>query len=152
MEATTRARNWARAVIVLGYGIAALGALISFIQFAADGGLRYSSNADVEAIGSLFAYLATVAAWWFLSQIVASTVVRRSLVRRALMGLMLEAIFAAIATLAFVVNARALAWPVVGDGLTGLGALVSAVGFYSLFVTYRKGFGAQRPIDVPSTA
>jgi hypothetical protein len=89
----------------------------------------------------VLAFIASAVAWWFLTGIVTESDAPRSLMRRALVGIMLEELFAAISTLAyvFVFPKLTFAWPIVGNGLIGLGDLVGAVGFLSMLLTYRDG-------------
>ena len=149
MDTTTRDRSRARIEIVFGYGVAATGGLIGLISWLAEGNIRYSSNADVQAFASAFALLAGFVVWWFLSQLVVDSAAHRLLVRRALTALVVENLLLAIGSLAFVIEFRDLnfSWSLAGDALIGLGALLSAVGFYSLLLTFRDGYGAPRPAD-----
>jgi hypothetical protein len=143
MGITAHDRNRARFVIFAGFTITALGSLISFVRWLADGDIRYSSNEDVQYIAATFAVVASVAAWWFLSQIVMNEVTPRVLARRALVALMFEELCFAVASLALVAEYGNLAhnfaagWPLAGNTLVGLGALASAIGFYSMLRTYR---------------
>jgi hypothetical protein len=142
MGATAHDRNRARIEIVCGFSITAIGELFSFINWIWDGGIRYSSNEDVRSFAATFAMVAGVAVWWFLSQILANDGTPRVLARRALLALVLEQLFLAVASLAFVVVAYrnlAFAWSVLGNTLVGVGALLSAVGFYSMMRTYQDG-------------
>ncbi|HEY1762988.1 MAG TPA: hypothetical protein VGG17_10375 [Acidimicrobiales bacterium] len=149
MGAITRDRNGARIQIVGGFAIAALGALISFVNWIANGGIRYSSNSDVQSFAATFAVVTGVVAWWFLSQIVMSDVTPPLLARRALRWLMLEELCFAVASLAFVIEFRHLtfAWPLVGNVLVGLGALLSAAGFFSMMRTFQNGTSIPQSSD-----
>lgn len=149
MGAITSDRNGARIQIVGGFAITALGALISFVNWIADGGIRYSSNSDVQSFASTFAVLTGVVAWWFLSQIVMSDVTPPLLARRALRWLMLEELCFAVASLAFVIEFRHLtfAWSLFGNTLAGLGALLSAAGFFSMMRTFQNGPTILQPTD-----
>jgi hypothetical protein len=88
----------------------------------------------VQSFATTFAVVTGVVAGWFLSQIVMSDVTPRLLVRRALRWLMLEELCFPVASFAFVIEFRRLtfAWPLFGNTLVGLGALLSAVGFFSM--------------------
>jgi tellurite resistance protein TehA-like permease len=153
MVAIARDRNRARFIIVGGFAVTAIGSLVSFVRWLYDGDIRYSSNEDVQYIAATFAVLAGVAAWWFLSQIVMNDATPRELARRALLALMFEELCFAVTALALVAEygnlARNLAvsWPLVGNALIGLGALVSAIGFYSMLRTYRGDPLVLRSID-----
>ncbi len=142
------ARDRARIEIVFGFSVTALGSLIGLIYWISEGGIRYSSNADVQSFASTFAFLAGAVVWWFLSEILTNDVTPRMLARKALLGLMLEELFIALASLAYVVEFRDLAfsWSLAGNTLVGLGALLSATGFYSMLRTYRDAQLAQ-PVD-----
>jgi hypothetical protein len=128
---------------ILGFTVTAIGSLFSFVRWLYDGGIRSSPNEDVQYIAATFAVVAGVAAWWFLSEVVMNDVTPRELARKALLALMLEEVCFAVSALALVVGygniARTLAvsWPLAGTALVGAGALVSAVGFYPMFRTYR---------------
>lgn len=152
MRAVPRDRSRARVEILFGFCVTTLGALIGLIWWLSLGSVRYSSNIDVQSFASAFAFLASLAAWWFLSQIIVESASRRSLVRRALIGLMLDELFLAIASLAFVIDYRGegLTWSLVGNGLIGLGALLSGFGFYSLRATFRDGSDVRTVLDAPS--
>jgi hypothetical protein len=141
MGTTAQDRNRARRVIVAGFVIAAIGELTSFISWIWDGSLRYSSNEDVQSFAATFAVVAGAAVWWFLSQIIVNDLTPRVLVRKALLSLVLEQLFLAVASLAFVAVAYrhlAFSWAIQGNTLVGLGALISAVGFYSMLRTYQE--------------
>jgi hypothetical protein len=139
MGPTVRDRNRARIEIVVGFAVTALGSLVTFIAWISDGGIRYSSNEDVQSFAATFAVVAGAAVWWFLSQIVMNDVTPRPLARRALLALMIEELCFAVASLAFVIEFRQLtfAWSLFGNALVGLGALLSAVGFFSMMRTYQ---------------
>jgi hypothetical protein len=150
MEVIARERNRARIEIVGGFAVTALGSLTSFINWISDGGIRYSSNEDVQSFAATFAVVAGVVAWWFLSQIVMSDVTPRLLARRALRWLMLEELCLAVASLAFVIEFRRLtfAWSLFGNTLVGLGALLSAVGFFSMMRAFQNEPKILESIDV----
>jgi hypothetical protein len=152
MDTTTRDRSRARIEIVFGYGVSALGALIDLISWIARDTLRLSARFDVNSFASAFGFFATVAAWWFLAQVVAESTAPRQLVRRALAALILGELFVAISQLSFIGLFQHLQfdWPVAGNGLIGLGALFSAVGFCSMLVTFRDRYAMRGPIDAPS--
>jgi hypothetical protein len=141
VEAIANDRSRARIEIVGGFAITAIGALASFVNWIADGGIRYSSNSDVQSFAATFAVVTGVMAWWFLSQIVMSNATPPLLARRALRWLMLEELSFATASLAFVIEFRRLtfAWSLFGNALVGLGAVLSAVGFFSMMRTFQKG-------------
>jgi hypothetical protein len=153
MDSTTRDRSRARIEIVFGYGVAATGGLIGLISWLAEGNIRYSSNADVQAFATAFAFVASFAVWWYLSQLVVDSASHRLLVRRALTALVVEDLLLAIASLAFVIEFRDLnfSWSLAGDALVGLGALLSAIGFYSLRLTFRDGLDTPQPADAHVT-
>jgi hypothetical protein len=152
VEAVERSRFRAEVEIVAGYAVAAIGALIGFISWAGVGSLRYSSNFDVQAIAALFAYFAGFAGWWFLTQIAVDNAgPQRRLLRRALTGLALEQLFVAIGVLAIEVAASEFGWSNLGSTLIGAGALLSALGFCSMQLTYRDGFGERATFDSSSS-
>lgn len=101
----------------------------------------------------MFAYLASVAVWWFLTQIVMDDVTHPQLVRRALACLIVEEILLGIGPLAFVTDYRGttLTWPLAGDSLAGLGALISAFGFVMMRRTYHESYGVAPLVDEEST-
>ncbi len=141
MGISARHRDRARFIIVAGFVVTAIGELTSFVSWISDGDLRYSSNEDVRSFAATFAVVAGVAVWWFLSQIIANDVAPTALVRRALLSLVLEQLFLAVTSLALVAVAYwhlASSWAVQGNALVGLGALISAAGFYSMLRTYRE--------------
>jgi len=140
MGAIARDRIRARFIIVAGFTVAAIGELSSFISWISEGNLRYSSNEDVQSFAATFAVVTGALVWWFLSQIIMNDVTPQLLVRRALLSLVLEQLLLAVASLAFVAvfwQHLAFAWPVLGNTLVGLGALISAAGFYSMLRTYQ---------------
>ncbi|MGA7834766.1 MAG: hypothetical protein WCA31_06110 [Acidimicrobiales bacterium] len=151
MDAIQSSRFRARVEIIVGYAVAAVGGLVGFINWASVGGLRLSSNYDVQSIAALFAYVASVAAWFFLTQMrVDNAGSQRSLLRKALWGLALEQLCVAVSVLAVVVNARDFGWSDLGLTLLGAGALLSALGFYSMLLTYRNGFAGRVATDPTS--
>ncbi len=151
MGATEGSRFRARVEIVVGYAVAAVGAVIGFISWAAVGGLRFSSNFDVQEIAVVLGFFAGVAGWFFLTQIVVGdTGPQRRLLRKALWGLALEQLCVGISVLAVELDASVFGWSNLGLTLLGAGALLSALGFYSMLVTYRDGFTRQARVGTPS--
>jgi hypothetical protein len=76
-----------------------------------------------------------------MSQIIMNSETSRVLVQKALLSLVLEESFIAVASLAFVVVAWShltFAWSIVGSTVFGVGALISAVGFYAMMRTYSR--------------
>jgi hypothetical protein len=150
MEIEESARTRARYMIVTGYVVVAAGSLTTLIQWIADGALRFNSAFDVEEFAVALSSLAALVAWWFLAQVIAKIGSERQLVRKALVGLVVQQLLLASSAFAFISIVNAISWQLVAESLSGTGSLLISLGFLAMMLTYRGD--AELPVlsDTPT--
>lgn len=109
MEALASSRFRAKVEIVVGFAVAAVGAIIGLASWAFGGNLAYSSRFDIEECVSVLAFLFTVVAWFFLTQLtVGASGAQRVPLRRALACFAFEEACVAVSSLSL--SLGALRW------------------------------------------
>ena len=134
-------RSFGRVVVVAGYAVYAVGAVISFSYEASQGDLRLSSKSDVVLVAGVFASFAALFAWWILTRLVVDD---RSgvLARRAFLGLGVQALLMALPYFLYDIGVEFSDWYTFISWFFSIGSLLSGIGFLIMSASY----GTQRVV------
>ena len=130
-------REIARAVVVAGYVVMTLAAVISFANIASNGALGASVRSDVQLFSIPFASVASVAAWWFLTQLAANNGVQRSLLRKGYFALGVQALLGSVTYLVIDFSFDITSWTDMVFWLYAVGGVVVGVGFIFMMMSLR---------------
>ncbi|MGB7104656.1 MAG: hypothetical protein WBD82_08685 [Acidimicrobiales bacterium] len=131
-------RTFARTMIVAGYVLATAGMVAEFSKQISMGYLLLSSKADVDLFAQVFASIADIAAWWFLTQLTLDTARQLTLIRRAFLALALQAAFASVTFFLFFDSFVHLSWDNAEIWGYGFGTIITAIGFFLMMLSYRS--------------
>lgn len=123
-------KKYARAWVVTGFALTALGAIVNLVQLVSRDYLSESFRNDVELIALTLGSLAALWAWWFLSMIAISVSEHDSLFRSAFIGLMVESLCLCAEYLNVLGSTPVFSQFSWQFWLEGLGSLVTAMGFF----------------------
>jgi hypothetical protein len=125
-----------RALIVFGYSLAAVGAIISLCYTLSQ---PYSVNVRsvINYVAYPVSFLAGLCAWWFLSALVVSEPRQIDLVRRAFVGLAVQALALSVAYFIIVTSGITLNWVTVPIWFYAVGQVSAGVGFFMIFLGYQ---------------
>ena len=134
MESTRRrmAQKW----IVFGYSVIFGGALTVDVWQISQGYFQQTWRVDVTTFSYAFASFATIIAWWFLSRIVASTPHQISLIRKAYLGLALQALLLSPVFVIYLIDFPALSWSSTSTWGYALGTISTMIGFLLMATSY----------------
>jgi hypothetical protein len=131
-------RTFARTLIVSGYVLIAAGIVVEFSNQISMGYLLLSSKEDVSLFAQLFASIAAIAAWWFLTQLALDTERQLTLIRRTFLALALQAAFTSVTFLIIFDSFVHLSWDTAEIWGYGFGTIFTAIGFFLTMVSYRS--------------
>ncbi len=130
-------REIARAIVVAGYLILALAAIISFAN-QVNGELGTTARADLQLFAVPLASLAGLMAWWFLTKLEANDDAQLSLLRKGYLALGVQALLGSITYFIIVTSLTTnTSWDDIVFWLYALGTVLVGVGF--LFMTFCLG-------------
>jgi len=128
-------REIARAVVVAGYVILGLAAIISFAN-QVHPELGENVRADLQLFATPLASLAGVLAWWFLTQLEASDGVQLPLLRKGYLALGVQALLGSVTYFIIVSSiVTTTSWEDLVFWLYASGSVIVGIGF--LFMTFR---------------
>lgn len=129
-------RQKARNLIVVGYSVIFVGTLINVVWQVSSSVFQQSWRTDVNTLSTVFASFTAIIAWWFLSRIIANKPDQLSLIRKAYLGLSLQALLLSASVVVYLISypnaslASASAW-----GFC-LGTITTAIGFFMMALSY----------------
>lgn len=137
-------KMYARAWVVTGFALTALGAIVNLVQLVSRDYLSEGFRNDIQLIALTLGSLAALWAWWFLSTIATSVSGHDALFRSAFIGLMVES----LCLCAEYLNVLGLT-PIFSQfswqfWLEGLGSLVTAMGFFLMSCAFSNKSENQR--------
>ena len=84
----------------------------------------------------MFASFTAIVAWWFLSRIIADKPDQLSLIRKAYLGLALQALILSINVLIYLITYPDVSWVSASTWGFGLGTITTAIGFFLMASSY----------------
>lgn len=142
MESAARKR--ARAFIIFGFAVIAIGTIITLYQLVTSAG--YFSNAsglaDFESVLSVLVSLVSIWSWWWLSKLRVVTDVQSSFVRKGFYGLAFQNVLSAALVLAVLFDLPVFSrdsWYVAPRWSELCGSLALAIGFVLLAREFATG-------------
>ena len=123
----------ARALVIGGFGMVVIGGVVNLIDVYISGIYKYlRPSGDLEQFLIPLAAIATIAAWWFMSQLMTDQFEQRLLLQRAYrwFGVEYLIMFAAAAALGW--HSTAFAWTTVVAWIQGAGEGLTSIGFLLL--------------------
>ncbi len=137
-EEVSRRHDFGRALLVLGYSLVAIGAIIISVFNLTQ---RYVGAGDARAVLNYVAdplsMLAGLVAWWFLSALVVTEKRQVELVRRAFAGLSLQAFAVSITYFVVVTSGISVSWPDTAIWGYAIGQAAAGAGFFALYLDNR---------------
>ena len=134
MESTRRrtAQRW----IVSGYFVIFGGTLIGNVWQISSGFFQQSWREDLNMSSLIFASFTAIVAWWFLSRIVANTPDQMSLIRKAYLGLALQALLLSSNFVIYLVSFPDFSWASASTWGYALGTISTTIGFFLMATSY----------------
>ena len=131
-------RQLGRAFVVVGYSLVAVGAVILSVFNLSQSYLGADNpRAVLDYVANPLSLLAGLFAWWFLSALVVTEDRQVALVRRAFVGLSIQALATSITFFIVVTSGIGLSWPNASFWLDAIGQVSAAVGFFVIYLSYR---------------
>ncbi|HVA52152.1 MAG TPA: hypothetical protein VNF05_01430 [Acidimicrobiales bacterium] len=134
MEGTRR--RMARNLIVWGYSVIFVGTMIDIVWQISSQIFQQSWRADVNIFSTLFASFTAIVAWWFLSRIIAEKPDQLSLIRKAYLGLALQALLLSTNIWIYLATYRSISWVTASTWGYGIGTVATAAGFFVMALSY----------------
>ncbi len=120
----------ARALVIGGFGIVVISGVVNLIDVYSIGIYKYLRlSGDLVQFLIPLATIATIAAWWFMSQLMTDQFEQRLLLRRAYRWFGVEYLIMFAAAVALGWHSTAFAWTNVVAGIQGAGEGLTSIGF-----------------------
>lgn len=120
----------ARALIIGGFGMIVIGGMVNLIDVYSSGVYKYLRlSGDLVQFLIPLAAIATIAAWWFMSQMMTDQFEQRILLQRAYRWFAVEYFIMFAADVASGWHLTAFAWATVIDWMQGAGEGLASIGF-----------------------
>lgn len=140
-------KRYARAWVVAGFALTALGSIVNMIQLLDHGYLSEGSfRADVQLVVLPLGSLAALWAWWVLSKIATLISDHASLFRSAFIGLMVESLCLCVEYVNLLWSTPSLSqytWPL---WIQGFGSVATAVGFLLMSLAFSNRLDADQAV------
>jgi hypothetical protein len=126
----------ARNLIVSGYSVIFVGTLIDVVWQISSRYFQQSWRVDVNTFSTVFASFTAIVVWWFLSRITADKPDQLSLIRKAYLGLTLQALLLSTNVLIYVITFPGISWVSASTWGYCLGTITAAIGFFLMASSY----------------
>jgi hypothetical protein len=127
-----------RAFIVFGYSLAAVGAITDLLTtLNQSGGDLNNVRYVLDIVSFPVSAISGLCAWWFLSALVVTDDRQITLIRRALLGLSIQALALSVVYLIVISAGVGLTWLTASLSLIGVGQVCASAGFLLIYFGYR---------------
>lgn len=126
----------AQNLVVSGYSAIFVGTLIVVVWQISNQYFQQSWREDVNTFSVVFASFSAIIAWWFLSRIVANTPDQISLIRKAYLGLALQALLLSSNFVIYLINYPDFSWASASTWGYALGTISTMIGFFLMATSY----------------
>ncbi len=126
----------ARNLIIWGYSIIFVGTTIDIVWQISSQYFQQSWREDVDTFSTVFASFTAIVAWWFLSRIFAERPDQLSLIRKAYLGLALQALLLSTNIVIYLTTSPSISWATASTWGYGLGTITIAIGFFLMALSY----------------